>query len=929
MKKFRIAVGRSRLSPTIEHKRTTWSRLVEKLTEFKIADITYEDYIALPRDGQADYKDAGYFVGGEFSGKTRKLSELRRRHFITLDIDHIDPWDLSAIDDAYDGLAYVVHSTIKHCDDTPRLRLVFSLSRPCTVNEYEPLARKIANEIGMDCFDDTTYQSARIMFWPVKCSDGETYVSIGEGDPIDVDKWLRQYDDWQDYDEWPHSSRVEAVRPSGRQAEDPLTKRGIIGAFNRTYDIHAAISAFDLPYEATDHDNRYRPIDATGPSGAVVYDDVFLYSHHESDVVGQRNVNAWDLVRLHLFGHKDQNVDPDTSIMSYPSSKEMAALAGNDPRVAAELKKGDPISREELEGLRDAAPRERTRSDASAQSSGGVDDLTFNSLLAAIARVETQKDSKKLNACKQMVSRIAAARLDPDDVDILCSALKGAYPDPAPSKIALLRAVKVAGGRLTGAVADGGVLKDMERVLLGEALREHWQGGATLKRVGRKCWTYEDGLWAPVGDEPVRGLLGQTFTRLREERPEDMLALVATVGEGKTSSLVRSVWQMLCDDLAKREDRDDPLRLNRSFPLPVVNCRNCELWFDAEGEMAVKDHDPSNFFTVRIDAEYDEGAKCPEWDRFMTMVFSNSSDCADMIRHFEEIGGYVIQYSRWLKTWMLFHGEKDTGKSTAAMVLQSMLGGAYTGKPMSKLDDKANVFAESSLIGKLLMIDDDFSYDGLLPDGFLKTYSEEKPVTASVKYGDDVNFRARAVPLILSNHWPATRDTTGAFIERALLVPFAYRIRGRDQDDQRRVAMLSELPGILNRFLAGLGRLRARGGWDRPLDCVEVERLWARRANPVLQFLSECVDVGRGNPKAAAAKGFVDVKRNSLYDVYFDWCRGQGAGYGRNFAMKKSTFFERVEPHIGKPIKTMGEYFYKKLRLKSSPTEELDEIDDF
>jgi predicted P-loop ATPase len=70
----------------------------------------------------------------------------------------------------------------------------------------------------------------------------------------------------------------------------------------------------------------------------VVYDDgLFLYSNHESDPI-QGAANAWDLVRVHKFGHLDENVRDaeDKSPSQLPSYKEMVKLAQRDPLVAAE-----------------------------------------------------------------------------------------------------------------------------------------------------------------------------------------------------------------------------------------------------------------------------------------------------------------------------------------------------------------------------------------------------------------------------------------------------------------------------------------------------------------------------------------------------------------------------------------------------------------
>lgn len=905
MRKFRISTGKSRLSPTIARKTVGWDKLAKRLLTYDVIDLSYAEYSALDRETQSAHKDVGYFIGGWFNEDKRLLDKMATRCCITLDIDHIDWFDLDAIEATYGYWEYVVHSTLKHCDDTPRLRLVFPLARDIPPDQYEPVARGIAARIGMDMFDDTTFQPARIMFWPAVTSDGDIFKHHNKGELLPAESILDKYEDWQDFGSWPHSSRVKAIRPSTKKAEDPLTKKGIIGAFNRTYDIHAAIERFELPYEPTDHDNRYRPIDATGPSGAVVYDDVFLYSHHESDIVGQRNVNAWDLVRLHRFGDADlsKNLN-DIPIMEHPSSKQMVAMALAIPEVEHELR----TPRHEMDLLAETETAVGVHNEAA--------DLTFDSLLDEISEINPRA-TNLITIAKSMIPRIAAAKLDPQDIDILAGTLRLAYPKPQPAKAAIVAGIRQASKRLTGEVATEGQLRDMERELIGAVLSEHYQDGDTIKRIGKRCWTYEEGMWALVGDEPVRGKLGNTFTRLREERPDDMMSLVATVGEGKTSALVGSVWSLMCDSLSMREDRDDPLKLQRSFPLPVINCKNCEIHFDADGNIDVRDHNPDHFYTTRINVEYDPDATCPEWDHFMTMVFSNTVDPDDMVRHFEELGGYVIQFSRWLKTWVLFHGETDTGKSSAATVLQAMLGNAFTGKPMSKLSNNTSEFMEAGLIGKLLMVDDDFSYEGHLPDGFLKTYSEEKLATASIKYGDDVNFRARCLPMILSNHWPVTRDTTSAFIDRALVIPFTYQIRGRDQDDQRRDAMMNELPGVLNRFVAGIARLRNRGSWDRPLDCVEVEQMWAARSNPALQFIDECLDTHAST----------NIKRSRLYDVYVNWNREQSGHGGRQYVMKKVQFFERMDARLGDAYKTAGEYVYRCVALKAGLANEMEVLD--
>lgn len=895
---FRISTGPSRLQTHIDRKKVSWAKLAKRLQKFDQIDIKYEDYLARPRDEQSNIKDVGYFIGGQFNSSSRVQEHMARRCCITLDIDHIDSWDIDALADAYEGLEYVVHSTLKHCKDSPRLRLVLPLSKDITPDKYEPVARKVAERLGMDCFDDTTFQPARIMFWPAVTIDGDIFKLHGRGSAVDPEKVLAEYDDWQDFGEWPHSSRVSRSRGPVKQAEWPLDKPGIIGAFCRTFDIHAAIVRFDLPYESTDHDNRYLPAGSTGAAGAVVYDDVFLYSNHESDVVGLQNVNAWDLVRMHRFGDTDANVSDDVRMMERPSSKEMVAMAMNIPEVHAELA-ADELHREQKSQPADKPIGEEPTNEST---------LSFDKLTQSISKLDADDSA----GTDKILNNMAAARLDPYEADQLAGLLKTAT---GLSKTVTFKAIDARTQRLSRRTNDG-LSRDLQRELIAAALEEHYAGGRHLKRIGKVCWRYQQGKWSIVTDEPVRGRVGQTFTRIKEQRPTDAMALVQAVEESSTSALVNQVTQLMLDTLAVKDDCDDPLRLMRSITLPIINCKNVQLQFNSKGAMRVRDHKPEDFYTIRIETDYDEDAACPQWDKFMQLVFSDTGDPDDMVRHFEELGGYIMQMSRWLKTWVMLHGPKDTGKSTAAMLLQEMLGSAFLTKAMSQAGRAGYDFEEQTIIGKLLMVDDDFPAGGSLPDGFMKKYSEEKPATANIKWGNAVNFRARCLPMLLTNHWPIVHDTTPAFLERALVMPFTHRIVGSQRNDQARAEMMRELPGILNRFVSGLRRLRKRGNWDIPLTCFEAAEEWAARANPFLAFVSECLVICGDGDEGGGRTGASDrIERGALYEAFLEWYGQQSGNKSNHSAMHRGLFYERMREKFGREYRSSGQFFFRGIRI--------------
>lgn len=908
---FRITVGPSRLSRRLTRKTIRWPALAKKLQTYSIIDHNYDEYIALPPDEQAALKDVGYFIGGQFNGTQRLLQDMARRCCITLDIDHADPYDLEAINDAYEDYAFVVHSTAKHCADTPRLRLVFPLDKDIHPDKYEPVARYIANQLGMDMFDDTTFQPARIMYWPSCTLDGEIHKYENDGDFINAKEILATYDDWTDFGEWPHSSRINKLRKPIAQAEDPLSKAGVIGAFCRTYDIHSAIQEFELPYEPTEFENRYSPEGSSGAAGAIVYDDVFLYSHHESDVAAQLNLNAFDLVRMHRFEKLAAAEDNDMPMGNRPSFRAMSQLAVSSPAVVQELHAPliDEMETVESDDKQHVNGKDKHPSEAM---------LTFKDLRLELNTIQDLEDPEP--ACDAMIPKIAAAKLGKTDTTRLAGYLRNLYPDPKPPKQAIIDDIKETGKRLTGHLATEGVIVDAEKRVIEYALDDRYEGGKTLKRFAGLYWTYDSGLWAIENDERVDGVFANTIIKLREERPQELAELVATIDDRNTSAWLASLAKVIKGTLAAKEDRDDPMRLMRTYPLPIINTRNCELHFDRDGKFEIRKHDPDNFFTTRIDCDYKKKAKCPEWDRFCELIFSETSDPDDMQRHLEELCGYAISMSRWLKTWVLFHGPKDTGKSTVAEVLKRMLGNAYLGYDLGRFDaKKSNQFTENALVGKLALVDDDFEKASLLPDGFLKKISEEKSMSSEKKWGDTFQFVCRALPIICSNHWPKTKDLTDALRERALVFPFEHKIAGRDRDDIRRNAMLEELPGILNKFIAGISRLRERGDWDVPMDCADAHSQFVANSNIIALFVDQCVQ-----------SDDADMMPQDAWKAFENWSlieQGHGShkGYGRN------SFYESLESILGKrtPISGNRHGVHRgwRLNIAGVDIDEMDNID--
>lgn len=331
-----IALGNSRTTKKWKNKAMTWSELLDRLANVTRTSETMAEYKAMPRSRQAEIKDVGGFVGGYCNNGSR--SDVRHRSILCLDADFADAelwpdWELLY------GKAAAVYSTHKHTPEKPRLRLVVPLSRDVSPDEYQAIGRRIASMLGIDKFDDTSYQPQRVMYWPSCSQDGEYFFRYLDAALLDPDEILASYHNWADVSSWPMSSRVaEVVKRTGAKQGDPLTKGGVVGAFCRAYyPIQEAIAEFVPVYQPCDDPGRYTYTEGSTAAGVVVYDDKFTFSHHGTDPASGQLVNAWDLVRIHRFHEMDADADPDKPITSRPSYKAMVQMALEDKRVTVQL----------------------------------------------------------------------------------------------------------------------------------------------------------------------------------------------------------------------------------------------------------------------------------------------------------------------------------------------------------------------------------------------------------------------------------------------------------------------------------------------------------------------------------------------------------------------------------------------------------------
>ena len=327
----KISVCNRKTDKRYKNQEKTWSYLTQRNRTPLRSTETAEEYPKLAKQRRDDAKDHGGFVGGWLKGGVRKNGSVISRIIGALDADNI-PAGVDfpfLVELALPDTAYFLYSTHSHMPEAPRFRLVILFGREVAEDEYPALMRMVAKEIGMDYFDDTTYQANRMMYWASCPANGEFVFDEKTGDPLDPDKYLTMYNDWRDVTQWPTSSRESEVRKREvKSQQDPLEKQGVVGAFCMAYSIEDAIAEFlHEIYEPAAVDGRYQFKEADSTAGVVIYDGKWSYSHHSSDPAGGKLLNAFDLVRTHKYPDLDEKA----------SFKAMSEFAVSLDRVKLQL----------------------------------------------------------------------------------------------------------------------------------------------------------------------------------------------------------------------------------------------------------------------------------------------------------------------------------------------------------------------------------------------------------------------------------------------------------------------------------------------------------------------------------------------------------------------------------------------------------------
>ncbi len=324
-----------------------WGVFKDRFHEPLLTDELFAEYLESSREEQtAIKKKPGWYIRTSLRENRRRSRDVKPGRILTLDIDYATRTFLRELvaGRILAGFEFFVHSTHSHTLESPRLRLVALLKCKVGPKYYGTIARLISQLIDpkLGIIDKASVRPAQMMFLPsVSCDMREQYFFYEQaGHRLDPRKLIA---DWEsgtghsvdDLSALPRFPGEKEPRESGQTSEDPLIKKGDIGAFCRAHSItdliegghDGILGTMSEKYVADDYEqgavSRATYLGGSSAGGVVVYEDKWVFSYHATDPCEGHLLNAYDWVRISCFGELDpENVD-DIPMGKRPSVKAM------------------------------------------------------------------------------------------------------------------------------------------------------------------------------------------------------------------------------------------------------------------------------------------------------------------------------------------------------------------------------------------------------------------------------------------------------------------------------------------------------------------------------------------------------------------------------------------------------------------------------
>ncbi len=361
------------------------------------------------------------------------------------------------------------------------------------------------------------------------------------------------------------------------------------------------------------------------------------------------------------------------------------------------------------------------------------------------------------------------------------------------------------------------------------------------KQVLNKMHEEASARYKAAPDDPkTKRLMAQVTRTSRAQNLRAMIAMAASES-GMTKSL--------------NEFDADPMQLG--VVNGVIDLRSGKLLPVSSGLLVTK----------RCTVTYDQGATCPQWERFLAEV----QPVPDIREFIQRWAGYGLTGSVQEQKFVFLHGSGANGKSVFVELIAWLLGD-YAKKIATEMlmQHQRSPQAASpdivSLKGRRFVYANETEEGRKLAEARVKEMTGGDTLTGRVPYGKvDLTFPPTHKLAIVGNHKPEIGDSSNGMWRRVCLVEFNVTIEEKLRDPKLLEKLKAEGPGILNWLLAGLNKWQ-QGGLSIPKKIEAATAAYRDEQDTIGEWLREDCNTGQG----------LTAKKDELYRAYHTWALKNG-----------------------------------------------------
>ncbi len=279
--------------------------------------------------------------------------------------------------------------------------------------------------------------------------------------------------------------------------------------------------------------------------------------------------------------------------------------------------------------------------------------------------------------------------------------------------------------------------------------------------------------------------------------------------------------------------------------------------------------DPAHNLSLAAPVVYDPEATCPAFDAFLHTCMGGDEA---LIAYLWRAIGYSLTGFVDHDALFFCHGTGANGKSTFFLVLRMLLGDDLstvidisTLLGGSQETSSTQDYKKSMLEGKRLIMTDEIPDDRRFNESMVKQLLGGEDIVARRPYEMPYTFAPTHKIWAVGNHKPRIKGTDHGIWRRIHLIPWLVTIPPEARKPRHELirTFRAELPGILNRALAGYGDFQKLQGLAPPPAVLAATEEYRQEEDTLAAYLSE-----RLLPDPDGR-----VKVTTLLQDYRSWCK--------------------------------------------------------